>query len=57
MITLAALTAVLAVALFLFGVAVIVAADNAEKRDSDLEAILFAEQFVDELNTEAERWR
>lgn len=57
MITVVVLAAVLAVALSLFGVAVVLAADQADERDADLEALILSQEFVDELNVEADRWR
>lgn len=48
------LAAMLAVALCLFGVAVVLAAE--QERDADLQALILSQDFVDELNVEAERW-
>lgn len=47
----------LALALFLFGWAVVRAADLADQRDQELRHLLLAQQFSEELSEEADRWR
>lgn len=49
--------AVLAVALFAIGWATVHAAEVAERKNRDLQAVIFAEGFLNELNTEANRWQ
>lgn len=49
--------AALAVSLFVFGWAVVRAADDADRRYGDMQALLLSGQVCDEIDAEVQRWR